>query len=137
MHASHARQGIAAYRRSQRQSLTTPEAILLALHEEIARELLAAKAAYQKKMLDRMCQHTQRVILILSKLKSVLNFEAAGKGGVALERYYTSALVIVSRAQRDRDPAQTFDVLAKNFRTLCGEMRERLHMTEKRPRTLD
>jgi flagellin-specific chaperone FliS len=121
-----ARYGLAAYKTSQRASLQNPAAILLALHEEICRELMAAKAAYEKKMLDRMCAHTERALRILTRLKSTLNFEAAGQDGRALERYYTTTMVDFSSVLRRENPLRAFEYLIDHTRLICREMDKRV-----------
>lgn len=90
--------------------------ILLALHRGLYDALVAAKFAYEKGALDKMCLYTQRVMRIVLALKGNLKFELAGPDGRVLARFYDFLLTRSMKILRHPDPAGQFQSMLDMLR---------------------
>lgn len=99
-----------------------PADVLLLVHEELARELWAAKGAYEQKRLDQMCRHTERCALILFTLRQALETGAQGADRAGLLAFYDRLSATLIGLLNNRSVAETFQDTIQVLRGLCSEL---------------
>lgn len=98
-----------------------PAAVVLAVHQGIARRLTAARTAYEQNRLDQMCRHTSECCRILIATRSAMDFAAAGPVGAALEGFYARMGRGIGSVLRKPDVTAAFDALIGEWREMCRE----------------
>ena len=102
-----------------------PVDVLLLLHEELGRTLLAAKTAYEARTLDQMCRCNERSVRILAALRAAMDFKAAGPDGAALERLYLRISSDVMRVLNDDNATETYQSAIETLQSMCRDLQQR------------
>ena len=118
-----ANQAASAYKASQ-QLNQHPRDILSAVHEELYRAIVSAKAAHEQNALDQMCDHVARGVRILTVLATTLNFSAVGRDGTRLRKFYMELLNLLNRGSRGNSVAEAHQSALDLLRPLCRELRK-------------
>jgi flagellin-specific chaperone FliS len=118
-----ANQAASAYKASQ-QLNQHPRDILSAVHEELYRAIVSAKAAHEQNALDQMCGHLARGVRILTVLATTLNFSAVGRDGNRLRKFYMDLLNLLNRGGRGNSVSETYQSALDMLRPLCRELRK-------------
>jgi flagellin-specific chaperone FliS len=118
-----ANQAASAYKASQ-QLNQHPRDILSAVHEELYREIVSAKAAHEQNALDQMCDHVARGVRILTVLATTLNFSAVGRDGTMLRNFYIELLNLLNRTPRVNSVPETYQSALDLLRPMCRELRK-------------
>lgn len=117
-----ANQAASAYRASQHLN-QHPRDILSAVHEELYRAIVSAKAAHEQNALDQMCNHLGRGVRILTVLATTLNFSAVGRDGTMLRQFYLTLLNQLNRVSRAGSVSDGYQSCLDLLRPMCRELR--------------
>lgn len=118
-----ANQAASAYRASQHLN-QHPRDILSAVHEELYRAIVSAKAAHEQNALDQMCNHLGRGVRILTVLATTLNFSAVGRDGTQLRQFYITLLNQLNRVSRAGSVSDGYQSCLDLLRPMCRELRD-------------
>ena len=110
-----------AYRHAAEAAMSPADAAVT-LHERLCQELFAAKIAYERGALDRMCLHTARCTQVILELRGGLKPES-GEGARALDRLYLHLFLGVARVLRVDDPARKLQDMTDTLWKLSQRMR--------------
>lgn len=100
-----------------------PRQVLLLLHEAMARELIQAKAAYERRALDQMCRHIEACTKILLALTCNLDFAAAGPGGDQLRLHYQRLMRRIGRIARETNVTGSIQLSVGIIQEMCKSFR--------------
>ncbi len=116
------RRAIGAYRTAGLQ-VSGPRQILLRLHEAILADLYQARAAYEARALDRMCDHTEACVRLLTALTCKLDFKLAGPAGGALLAYYRGLLRRLGLILQQPNVSEALLDMINSMREMCRSFR--------------